>query len=83
MYTKKLQPSESMNGAALTIYLLTLPVTDTLAYYNIYLVLRHTESYHLQQHLDQFYIIPPSGKTAKATLNLILANRTDGSARHG
>jgi gliding motility-associated lipoprotein GldH len=49
-------------------------VTDTLAYYNIYLVLRHTESYHFNNIWINFSSIPPSGKPQMQRLNLLLAN---------
>jgi len=49
-------------------------VTDTLAYYSIYLVLRHTESYHFNNIWINFTSIAPGGKPQMQRLNLLLAN---------
>ncbi|HEX5154254.1 MAG TPA: gliding motility lipoprotein GldH [Parafilimonas sp.] len=49
-------------------------VTDTLAYYNIYLVLRHTESYHFNNIWVNFTWTAPGKQPQIQRLNLSLAN---------
>lgn len=49
-------------------------VTDTLAYYNIYLVLRHTESYHFNNIWINFTSAVPGKQPQTQKLNLPLAN---------
>ena len=48
--------------------------TDTLAYYNIYLVLRHTESYHFNNIWINFTSAIPGKKPQTQRLNPLLAN---------
>jgi len=47
---------------------------DSLAYYNIYLVLRHTESYHFNNIWINFTSSVPGKKIQTQRLNLQLAN---------
>jgi len=49
-------------------------VTDSSAYYNIYLVLRHTESYHFNNIWLDFTSVVPGKKPQTQRLNLLLAN---------
>src|SRR5438552_15402006 len=49
-------------------------VTDSLAYYNIYLVLRHTESYHFNNIWLDFTSSVPGRNPQTQRLNLLLAN---------
>ena len=49
-------------------------VTDTIAYYNIYLVLRHTESYHFNNIWINFTSTVPGKQPQTQRLNLPLAN---------
>ena len=49
-------------------------VTDTLAYYNIYLVLRHTESYHFNNIWINFTSAAPGKQPQTQRINLPLAN---------
>ena len=49
-------------------------VTDTLAYYNIYLVLRHSESYHFNNIWINFTSAVPGKQLQAQRLNLSLAN---------
>jgi gliding motility-associated lipoprotein GldH len=49
-------------------------VTDTIAYYNIYLVLRHTESYHFNNIWINFTSAVPGQQPQTQRLNLSLAN---------
>jgi gliding motility-associated lipoprotein GldH len=49
-------------------------VTDSLAYYNIYLVLRHTESYHFNNIWIDFTHSIPGRKPRTQRLNVSLAN---------
>ena len=48
--------------------------TDTSAYYNIYLVLRHSESYHFNNIWINFTSLIPEKKPETQRLNLLLAN---------
>ena len=48
--------------------------TDTLAYYNIYFVFRHTESYHFNNIWLDFTSAIPGKKSQTQHLNLLLAN---------
>ncbi|MEO8712073.1 MAG: gliding motility lipoprotein GldH [Parafilimonas sp.] len=52
----------------------TFTATDSLAYYNIYLVLRHTESYHFNNIWIDFTSSVPNKKPQTQRLNLLLAN---------
>jgi gliding motility-associated lipoprotein GldH len=52
----------------------TFTATDSLAYYNIYLVLRHTESYHFNNIWIDFTSSVPGKKPQTQRLNLMLAN---------
>ena len=52
----------------------TFTATDSLAYYNIYLVLRHTESYHFNNIWIDFTSSVPEKKSQTQRLNLLLAN---------
>ena len=49
-------------------------VTDTLAYYNIYLVLRHTESYHFNNIWINFTSAASGKQPQTQRLNVSLAN---------
>ena len=48
--------------------------TDSLAYYNVYLVLRHTESYHFNNIWIDFTALDSGKKPQTQRLNLLLAN---------
>ena len=48
--------------------------TDSLAYYNIYLVLRHTEAYHFNNIWFNFSSTSPNKKIQTQRMNVILAN---------
>ncbi len=52
----------------------TFNATDSLAYYNIYLVLRHTESYHFNNIWIDFTYSIPGKKPQTQRLNLQLTN---------
>ncbi len=52
----------------------TFTATDTSAYYNIFLVLRHTESYHFNNIWIDFTSILPAKKPQTQRLNIMLAN---------
>lgn len=51
----------------------TFTATDSLAYYNIYLVLRHSESYHFKNIWIDLTSAFPGQKAQKQRLNLPLA----------
>ena len=51
----------------------TFTATDTTAYYNIYLVLRHTESYHYNNIYIDFTSVVPNKKPQTQRLNVQLA----------
>lgn len=48
--------------------------TDSLAYYNIFFVIRHTESYHFNNIWIDFTSVMPDKKTQAQRLNIPLAN---------
>jgi len=48
--------------------------TDTSAYYNIYFVIRHTESYHFNNIYVDFTSVLPDKKSETQRLNLSLTN---------
>jgi gliding motility-associated lipoprotein GldH len=48
--------------------------TDTSAYYNIYFVIRHSESYHFNNIYVDFTSVLPDKKQETQRLNLTLAN---------
>src|SRR5678815_4086236 len=52
----------------------TFTATDSLAYYDVYLVLRHTESYHFNNIWIDFTSAFPGKKANTQRLNLALAN---------
>ena len=52
----------------------TFNAADSLAYYNIYLVLRHTESYHFNNIWIDFTAAFPGQKATTQRLNVTLAN---------
>ena len=52
----------------------TFTATDTTAYYNIYFVLRHTESYHFNNIYIDFTSVVPDKKPQTQRLNVQLAN---------
>ena len=52
----------------------TFTATDTTAYYNIYLVLRHTENYHFNNIYIDFTSVLPNKKPQTQRLNIQLAS---------
>jgi len=52
----------------------TFTATDSLAYYNVYLVLRHTESYHFNNIWINFTAVFPNKQEHTQRLPLPLAN---------
>jgi gliding motility-associated lipoprotein GldH len=52
----------------------TFTATDSVTYYNIYLVLRHTESYHFNNIYIDFTSILPGKKPQTQRLNVQLAS---------
>src|ERR1700733_12585136 len=52
----------------------TFTATDSVAYYNIYLVLRHTESYHFNNIWLDFTFTIPNKKPQTQRLNVQLTN---------
>ena len=52
----------------------TFTSADSLAYYNIYFVIRHTESYHFNNIWVNFISVEPNKKTQTQKLNLQLTN---------
>jgi len=51
----------------------TFTATDSLAYYNVYLVVRHTETYHFNNIWIDFTAVLPDKKTHTQRLSLPLA----------
>ena len=56
----------------------TFDIKDTSAYYNIYLVLRHTESYHFNNIWIDLTSIFPNRKPQTQRLNVQLADNSNG-----
>ena len=52
----------------------TFTATDSLAYYNVYLVLRHTESYYFNNIWIDFTATFPGKKPQTQRLNILLTN---------
>jgi gliding motility-associated lipoprotein GldH len=52
----------------------TFTSVDSLAYYNIYFVVRHTESYHFNNIWIDFALVEPNKKSQTQRLNLQLTN---------
>jgi gliding motility-associated lipoprotein GldH len=52
----------------------TFTSADSLAYYNFYFVIRHTESYHFNNIWVNFTSVEPNKKTQTQKLNLQLTN---------
>ncbi len=63
-----------MNGIANSRLNFNFKVTDSLSYYNIYFVVRHSESYHFNNIWLDFTSSVPGKKPQTQRLNVQLAN---------